>query len=83
MNNTDFDLDLDVISFEKTMGKDESIIYVRNWDDNVSFVVHGNVPDLTNAILDVKQLRMPILMAAAYLVKKEKEDIDKYVEMII
>ena len=83
MNRTDLDLDLDIISFEKQMGDGESIIYVRRWEDNISFVVHGTIPALTNMIIDVKQLHEPIMMAAAFLTKKEGVDIEKYKEMII
>lgn len=83
MNNTDFDLDLDVISYEKTMGDSESIIYARGWDDNISFVVRGTVPELTNIMIDVKKLHTPALMAAAFLIKKKGVDIEIYKEMII
>lgn len=83
MDNTEFNLDLDVISFEKGMTQGESIVYVRSWEDNISFVVRGSVPQLTNAMVDIKQLHQPILMAAAFLIKKENVDIEKYKEMIV
>ena len=80
------DIDLDVISYEKTIKDGDSLIYIRTWKcdngDDMFNVIHGEVHDAVNALLEIQELTDVIMFCAAYYIKNGIK-IDDYSKHII